>query len=88
MRIASRDGELPDFATDSITSPEIIAPRGSTPLLIIVAIISRASTLVPTAVFPASTLCRKVIGSSHPAQPTAALVSVAPTEGGPAIGAF
>src|SRR6266498_4755419 len=76
MRIARRDGESPDFATDSTTSPEISAPRGITPPFVIVAIINCPSTFVPTAVFPATTLCFRVIGSSHPTQPCAALLPV------------
>src|SRR6266498_3490041 len=76
MRIARRDGEVSDFATDSITSPEISAFRGITPPFTIVAIISCPSTFVPTAVFPATTLCFRTIGSSHPTQPRAALFPV------------
>jgi hypothetical protein len=88
IRIASRDGELFDFATDSVTSPDITALRGSTAPFINVAITSRASTFVPTAVFPASTVCRRMIGSSHSTQPSAALVPVSAGEETPGPGAF
>ena len=80
MRIASREGELPDFATDSITSPEISVSRGITPPLVIVAITSRASTFVPTGVFPATTFSRSTTGSSHPIHAPAGVVPLAATD--------
>ena len=64
MRIAMREGSLDDFAEDSTTSPEKIAPAGMTAPLISVAIVSFASTLVPTGVFPAAMFCRIVTGNS------------------------
>src|SRR5215470_16393681 len=64
IRIASRDGSVPDFAKESTTSPEKTAFRGMTLPFTSVATTSFASTLVPAGVLPAATLCLRVTGNS------------------------
>ena len=59
-----REGSLDDFSADSTTSPEKIAPAGMTAPFTRVAVVSFASTFVPTGVFPAFTFCRMVTGNS------------------------
>jgi len=68
MRMARRDGSLPAFAADSTTSPENVAPIGITVPFTKVAMVSVASTLVPTRVLPAITFCRIVTGNSYAAE--------------------
>src|SRR5208282_278086 len=67
MRMARRDGLVADFATDSVTSPDKMAPCGITTPLTIVATTSLAWTLAPTGVLPAATVCRMFTGNSSPA---------------------
>src|ERR1035438_8904740 len=64
MRIARRHGPVADFAADSTTSPQKMAPIGITLPSTRVAIVSLASTLVPTGALPATIFSRSVTGNS------------------------
>lgn len=72
MRIATRDGSVADFATDSITSPENTLFCGNTVPSTRVATTSLAWTLVPTGVAPAVTLCFMFTGNSFTLEELAA----------------
>src|SRR6266436_5801241 len=70
MRTARRDGSVADLATDSVTSPEKMASRGTTTPSTRVATKSLAWTLVPTGVVPAATFCRMITGNSSAPEET------------------
>src|ERR1043166_7982056 len=65
MRIPNRDGLVALFRTDSKTTPVTTESRGMTTPWNVVATASLACTLVPTGVFPASTLCCITTGNSR-----------------------